>query len=103
MAVRTNTSTPLTPGTQKVVATLGFQATGMQFEIPGQCTGWTDFTHQNCYRLTDGMFFTDRVLSVESGGTEIYNGSNPTCSAAGQVKVDLTFTTPQQFRYFAIP
>lgn len=101
MNVRTSTSTPLTAGTQKTIANLGFQATGMQLEIAGQCSGWVDFTRENCTR-NDGALFTDRALSVVVGGTETYQAANLTCSAAGVVKADLTFTTTQQIRYFAV-
>lgn len=101
MNLRTSTTTPLTAGTQKTIANLGFQAVGMQLEIAGQCVGWTDFTRQNCVR-NDGALFTDRVLSVVVGGTEIYRASNLTCDATGVVKADLTFTTTQQIRYFAL-
>lgn len=101
MNVRTNTTTPITAGTQKTIATLGFQATGMQLEIAGQCVGWVDFTRQNCVR-NDGALFTDRALSVVVGGTETYRAANLTCDASGVVKADLTFTTTQQIRYFAV-
>ncbi len=101
MNVRTSTTTPLMAGTQKTIANLGFQAIGMQLEIAGQCAGWVDFTRQNCVR-NDGALFTDRVLSVVVGGTEIYKVVNLTCDAAGVVRADLTFTTTQQIRYFAV-
>lgn len=99
--VRTSTTTPLVAGTQKQIASIGFQATGIQFEIAGKCVGWVDFTRQNCVR-SDGSLFTDRTLSVVVGGTETYQMANVTCDATGVVKADLTFTTTQQIRYFAI-
>lgn len=99
--VRTSTTTPAAAGTQVTIANVGFQATGMQLEIAGKCTGWVDFTRQNCVR-SDGSLFADRALSVVVGGTETYQAANLTCSAAGVVKADLTFTTTQQIRYFAV-